>query len=137
MARGYELAFSARKRRVIDAEDHCNSRFVYGNRGQRLRIFDRRDRFADIDSLDSRKCHNLAHAGALCQLALQALENVELLHSSPFRVAFMPGDHNFLVLGDLAGEDAANRQAPNIFVVIDIRHQQLQRIVSQRPRRRN
>ena len=49
----------------------------------------------------------------------------------------MPGNYDLLVLGDLAGEDAANRQAPNIFVVIDIRHQQLQRIVSQSMRRRN
>ncbi len=105
--------------------------------GQRLRIVRRSDRLADVYVFDAGQRDDFADARTFCQLALQTFENVKLFHSGFLDRAFVAGDHNLLVADYLAGKYSPNRQSPHVFVVIDIRHQQLQRIVAQRFRRGN
>ena len=104
---------------------------------QGFRIVGIGDRLADVDVFETGQRDNFAHAGAVSLYALQTFENIKLFHSGFLDGAFVPGDHDFLIARDLAGEDSADRQPPDVLVVVDICDQQLQRVIAQRMRRRN
>src|SRR5262249_10292780 len=137
LTRGNELAFGTGERRVVHAENHCDRWFINGNRGQRLRIVGRRDGFTDVDCFDSGERHDFAYFGILRRLTLQTLEHVKFFDSSPRHRSVPAGNRNLLVSGNLSGKYSPDRQTPDVLVVVDIRDQQLQRVVTERARRRN
>ena len=131
------MTFSASERRVIDAEDHRDCWFINCYYRQRLRIVRIGNSFADVDVLDPGKRDDLAHARALCQLTFQAFKNIKLFHSRFLDGAFVTGNHDLLIARNLARKDSPYRQPADVFAVVHVRYQKLQRIFAQCLRRGN
>ena len=126
LPRGDKLAVDARKRRGVDAEDHRDGRFVDGDDRKRFGVVDSRDRFADLDIVKPGQCDDLARACLVLGSAFEPLENKKLLDAGLLDRAVAAGDSDLLIFGDLARKDAADREAADERVVVDIGDEQLE-----------
>src|SRR6185369_13365019 len=82
---------------------------------------------ANVDSFDSRDGDNVARFGLFDGNLLQTFVGVELRDLGLFQLAVNFADEDLIADGDLAIEDAANRQSSHVFAVIQIGDQNLHR----------
>ncbi len=129
LARGDELAFAARPRRIVHRESHRDGRLVDTNRRQRARVLEVGDRFANRDVLDAGDDHNLARAGGVALDAGQALPSVDVGDLADDSLAVAPAQRIVLRRRHRAGDDPADREAADVVVVVDVIDLELQRRV--------
>ena len=75
---GEVISFAAAKRAGIDRENHGQRGLIDGERLERLRIFERSDAFADLDSFDASDGHDISGHNAVGLIAFKTAEGVKL-----------------------------------------------------------
>eukprot|EP00982_Pelagococcus_subviridis_P013557 31264-Pelagococcus_subviridis.AAC.3 len=132
--RRHELALLARERRRVHAERHPHRGFLDGDRRKRLGAA-RHDRLADHHVGQTRHRADVARANAVHDLLLEVFVD-EHLADLPVPVrSVRDAQGDVLLVADGAGVDAAERDAPLELVVVQVRHEHLQRRVDVHDRR--
>ena len=128
MAGGDELAVASGKRGVIDREGHLDGRRADLDKRQRLHTVGVADRLADRDVLDAGNTDDVADRGGFGCDALKSVNLIDIddLSLIGVLVAVIIGDHDLLILPDGAALNASDRDASDIFVVIDGGNEHLQ-----------
>lgn len=124
LARGEKLSFSARKRRVVDAEEHRDRRFVHSHGVNSFGHVRVGDRIADIEVLDAGNADDIARGRLLDIDPFQASERQETCEPQSRRhraVARDLGDR--VVAPRAAAKDASDPDAPHVTVVVDCGNQ--------------
>ena len=138
VARGDVLALAARKRGVVDHEQHRDGRLVDLDERQRLHMRGVAGRLADVEVRHAGDRDDVAERSAFRVDALEALELVELRDARVARfVARAAADRDGLADLHGAALDAADADAAHVVVVVDVREQHLRRAVEVALGRRN
>jgi len=127
LAAGDIFAFLAGEGRGVDLEVHGQRRLIHFQRRQADRAFQVAQRHADADLLDAGDQHDVAGFGFLRRLALQPLEDVDLLDLGA-ALGFVAVHHrDFLARPDAAMGDAADADAADVAGIVERTDLQLQR----------
>ena len=121
------LALLARKRTVVDKEQHVHGRLVDLHKRHRLDQLRGARGFADVQILDARNADDIARIGDLGFHALQALEIVEPRDLRFARaVVLSAAEHDRHTAPRGAALDAADTDLADVVVVVDCGEQDLQ-----------
>ena len=85
---------------------------------------------ADVDVLDPASA-TISPLAAFHRFSFQSFKDVELRNLGFVNRAIGFHHHDLIADLDLAGEDAADREAPDVVVVVEIGDEQLQRVSAQ------
>ena len=120
IAGGEVISFAAAERAGIDGENHGESRLVDGERLQRLRIFERSDAFADLDSFNAGDGYNVSGYNAVGLIAFKASEGVKLGDFRGDELSVQLADADFLAAIESAIKHAADGQAAEKIGVVEV-----------------
>ena len=128
LAAGDVLPLAAAERTVVDAEDHVQRGFVDLHALHRQRLVMQADRVADLDVGDALDRAEVTGFHELGGLAAQALEALDARDAAALDAAILLGRDDRQAGLDRALVDAADRDAAHVVVVVEVRHQELQRL---------
>ena len=111
----------------IDGEDHGDRGLVHGDARQGHGVLGAGDGVADVHALNACQGHDVACEGFGCVHPLEALELKERCDLGLDRLARLDDHADGVARPYGAVEDAADGQPPYIVIVIDVRHEDLER----------
>ena len=120
VARSEIGAFAAAEGAGIDAKDHGQGRLVDGQRLKGRGIFEGGDALADLNAFHAGDGHDVARDNGFGFIAFEPAEGVKLRDFGGNERAVQLADAHFFAAIERAVEDAADRQAPQKFGVIEI-----------------
>ena len=129
MAAGYELAFTTGHRRIVDREGHRHGRVFDLDKRQRLSVIHIAQRVADGNIIEAAYGHYIAHLGLSAVDALQTIELEQTSQTSgnAYGSLIVMATHGHLTGLYGAALYAADTYTANVFVIVDRRHQHLER----------
>ena len=127
VARGDVLALPPGHRRGVDAEDYRHGRFVHVDRRDWPRAFGVGDRLSDGDALDAGQADDVARRRPIDLDAPQPVEGEQLGDARLLLRAIELADGDLVAERDLAVEDAADGEAPEVVARVQVGYQGLER----------
>src|SRR6202011_3054414 len=126
IARSEKIAFTAGKWAGVDAENHGQSRFVDGQRLERLRIFLVGDAFTDLNAFDTRDSDDVAGDNGFGFIAFQTAKRIEVRDFRLGQFAVDLSDGHFGSAMQCRVEHTRDGDAPEKFRIVQVGHLKLQ-----------